>query len=383
MFIGFLVARVHSLSEGSTLYFKDIQGDISVLEDVTIKGIIHDRYHVQEFTIKNNKINKKIRAFTHYKQWKEQSVSETYKVWTNVRGNVVSFELTMPFGTTRRYRSGIEQGVVEGREYPYGMFDGNNFTVIDDVMYFTFNTPIGYKGVNGIFKAEGPFYRDANNKLRPTSINRIVTLDLDEANNKMSILGITSMNNTLYLFTLMENILTVTTYDPITAEIINKASAEIDWKRYHNGVIMLHSLILHEQDDYLHLELMFGRNERTIITFDMRDGGVELKNLSEPRIDYNNLIGYTDELDNIYYLEDKLFVFIKMDYRYGDSNYFQYNILVYKDDALLYQGELVTDIEEDFTVDRLKREALYTRGNRRYSGYEYREIDKIVVTKSN
>ena len=369
----------HSLVEGATLYFEDIQGDSSVLEDVTIKGIIRDRYHAKEFTIKNNRINKRVRAFTHYKQWKEERVYQSHNVLNELRGNVVSFYIRGPFGTTIRYLPGIEEGVAEGKEYSYGIFQGNNFTVLEDVIYFTFNTPIGYKGVNGIFKAEGPYYRDENNRLRPTSLSRIVTLDLDETDNKMNVLGITAMNNTLYLITLVENILTVTAYDPLTGQSISKTSVELDWRRYHNG-IRIQSLIFHEQNQYLHLELLFGNVDRSIITFDMSKG-IEFKSLSELKIEYESVM-VPDELVHIYYVEDQVFAFVKKLYRYGDGFLYVYNMLVYKDNALLYHGELVTDIEEDYTVDNLKREALYQRGNSRYRGFVGREIDKIVVTKS-
>ncbi|HEY5562358.1 MAG TPA: hypothetical protein VIK72_11505 [Clostridiaceae bacterium] len=59
-------AGIIRTKEKETLYVKDIKGDRSVLNGVIISGSLQDKYHGQNFTIKNGEVSKEFKYYDKY-----------------------------------------------------------------------------------------------------------------------------------------------------------------------------------------------------------------------------------------------------------------------------------------------------------------------------
>ena len=405
------IVELYTLADQATLYIRDIKGNPSVLENIIISGAIEDKYHGQYFSIENNQVNKTNKFYDHHVINKKEEVKKALTNRVKVSEDMYLFEVSTRhprgnnafvyarvFGSFQHfteYNTGVINGI--GEENTYLKIDNNNnYTVLNETIYFTVNTAPGFRGENGIYKVVDPYYASLTEKGK---IEKIIPIDLDETNNQLGVVGITSKNNLLILITQLENRLMVTAYNPETRAVVSEDSLELELRYPNREVVII------EENNHLHLCFEYqqekfyeSRNldigyiyppsqERVIVTIEVKEG-IQIKNVSKIEtldLEYNMV-----DKDKVFYVEDKLFVFGNM-FRIKENRFdFTYHFFVYEGDTLLYHGELVTDIAEDFIGikedyrgDQLRRQNAYYSIERYFERYDFRNIQDITVKLSS
>lgn len=366
--------RVQSLGNESTVYIQTIEGDSSVLEDVIISGLIQDKYHGLQFSLEEDRVEKKKEIYTHFLniRSKNELDESIEKIVTFENGEYID-----GFGIQklRGYENigVLLMGSLGNVNYPlsaktkedggyYPRFMDNNYTVLNNELYFTITETLYLTGQNGIFKIENYHKEGSDVEL---DIKEVVTMPIDHKQD-VNIIGITNLNNCIIVLEMTKDKLVVKAFDPNTGELVGKETGAFgdssdhsyfrpSYRIYKAGNIL---------NVYFHKRIGLEEVGGDILTFKVNDG-IELVNATV--IDNTNEdfeMHRPDSLDNVYYVNDKLFVFQKMGYLedYYDR-IFNYFLYVYEDNQLLYKGELKTDINDDLVLSRFNKDDRYFHRN--------------------
>ncbi|TCT13114.1 hypothetical protein EDC18_10977 [Natranaerovirga pectinivora] len=381
------VTQLHSLAE-ETIYIKDIKGDPSVLKDVTITGMVQDKYQGQFFTIEEGKVRQKREAFDHYlnNTWERRNYREPIKiddkdelhyfefrvspgdsdildVEANLRGTFGSIGydtgLVGVEGSVRKTRQGKSVSRPSLRK-------GNEYVIVNEKIFFTVPTISEYRGKNGIFKVEN--LPDQENNIHEETIKRIVTFNLNELEDQFNVWGITSVDDKLILITSINDDLTISLYEESGLLIESKTiETNIEYFRFFDL-----NIITKEEDIIMDFESTV-RSQSPVIVFDVKNG-INIKNIT-----YLDLV-YEDykllRVDAFYYIGNRLYVFADMGSKMWRSDDYAYYIYVYENNALVYVGELVTEVTKEHVPTRQVVE-------KDFRNYDYLYIDNIVVTPNS
>ncbi|TCT13112.1 hypothetical protein EDC18_10975 [Natranaerovirga pectinivora] len=401
------VVGLCTLAEEATLYIRDISVNPSVLDNIIISGAIEDKYHGQYFTIENSQVNQRIKFYDHHvinkKEDVKESLSGMVKVSENIHlsnlmarqlGGNNAFVYVSAYGSFpsfTEHNTGIINGIRDENTY-LKIDNNNNYTILNEAIYFTVNTSPGFRGENGIYKVVDSYYASLTVKGK---IEKISPIDLDETNNQLGVVGITSKNDLLLLITQVGNRLMVTAYNPETMDVVSEDALELELRYPNREVVII------EENDYIHLSFEYQQEnfyelrnydtgyfyppsqERVIVTVEVKEA-IQIINVS--KIDTLDLKYNMIDMDRVFYIENKLFVFGNM-FRLKENAFdFKYHLFVYEEENLLYHGELVTDIGEDFIGskedyrgDKLKSLNAYYSIERYFERYDFRNIQDMRI----
>lgn len=424
-------------------YLRDIAGDRSALSDITVAGVLQDRFHGRHFEISSGQVQHR---FKYYQKAADMvqpeirylnsithdnlvySLSYGFKIppdaTTEIKSSAVDaygnpygndmvkrtiipnkVEITahidikdkqfrfisgldkfeMPTGIfvenddsiftleeiVQIHSDGHQGETVRGRSRDYTImaskpyYDslGKCMTFLDGKLYFTIPTTKEYWGENGIFVVDE--FGISLDKEEIGKGRKIAKWSLNDRT--MDVLGLESINDKLVLITAINNILTLRLYD--------KHGTFLDQMAFENTVmdmpgkagIDINSTInqnfeVFTNDNILNI-CIFDRGynkHHTVISVEIGDRITPLQTIDGLDFDDNEMAQYYD----IFTKGNKVYVVAnlqRMDESDSPESYplrsSRLVIMVYQNSRLIYKGELVTDADEDFEMDRLKGQA--------------------------
>lgn len=407
LLIGSQFMQVNADRDKGIFYLKDHQGERSALADVTISGDLGDGFHKTLFHLAGNSSH----VVTH-----TQVYDPPREVWNNsltldkLKGNLrydliyqpSSIAVRDPKDPNSYWTASVMPNITEydDKDQPK---EGNSSTYtnrleyglakIGDQPFFVVPSTNHYVGISGIYKLN---FIDARSNLGETPPSEaLVTFGLDKnkelAPSEIQVLGLEAVGDKLALILEEDQKLVIRSYDSKSGELLGEAAADdftvsnsylAETKRTFNESYEAYS---DDQSNRLCIAFMSGYDQglvhKTIWSFDFSDG---VKLLDETDINYKDL-RETDKhnMQSIRYLNGKLYVIysnLKMEGNTDDEMLFnpyqpkQLIIQVYGTHKLLYEGELVTDQNDDL-INFLN----YNRDSFTYDPAYNREFDHIVV----
>ncbi|TCT13111.1 hypothetical protein EDC18_10974 [Natranaerovirga pectinivora] len=391
------VKGIYMLAQEGTLYIEDIQGDSSVLENVVIKGLIQDKYVGKAFELEGNTVRYEYTLYDHHlnKKWqKGREITERLKLGRNeylvdLRQLVMqeqrvkvgreyftdlSVELYTDKGIGYTYttevvvkgvRRYIESDPDEFKSYhiDYQNLNGGNaipfYTFVEDDIYFTITSSLGYTGKNGIFKILG-----LDEEEKTLDVSRLTTLELGDGD--IQVYGITSIDDILILIISIDGILTVKSYDLegklLTIEEIGKIDLESS----------SYEIVVKENVVYLIVNIEW--HEIKVIVFSLEDTEITTKNVSTVTTsDYSTTTEF-----KFFFIEDKLYTFRTDYYQFIDSRSYynpKYEIIVTENDKLLYQGVIISQNQKGL-IEYISRDT-----QRWLHSSDVLSLDELVIEK--
>lgn len=451
-------AYAFTMKDNITFVLKDLKGDPSALSDITITGVLQDKYHGQHFTINKGKVTHRFQYYEKY--------SDIMDIPINYHNAIVSDKLVYAFQTDYKIAPDADTKIISTKSNIYGSSEIGDYVVnehtlltnkvevqatirimnnswrvvpkndffrinsgvilespdleyefkkiqeivpshmknegseqikprysgkpipgynnigwekcaimIDSRLYFTIPTISLHSGENGIFVVEeyGEWWGIEGDPVGKGK--KIIKWSLDKHN--IDVLGLEAIGNKLVAIMIVDDILTLRVYDTeggfideISFEDMNlrekgREAYQISYETFINDNI---------------LNLCFRENihgtslDETLISLDIRD---EIKlNQKIDRLDFNNEVL---QHYNVYSKDNRLYIITNAQkLEEGNAAYDilrpqHFIIMVYQDSKLLYKGELVTDANEDFEIERLKGHS----GGFGYDPYMYRQFQGI------
>ncbi len=417
-----------------TFYLKDITGDKDALSDITITGVLQDRFHGQHFEISNGEIKHNFK----YYQKAEDAVKPPVKYANGISSDGLVYTFDYDFqiasdattevvpntstvdgdsygGETVRRRTvfsdkvefiadiwvrnedftinvdntrfSIPTGITlisdklefefeeiietrpDGQEFvthlskggrtskPYYDSFAKCMTFLNGKLYFTFPTTKEHSGENGIFVVDEFEKSWSFYEWREIGKGRkIVKWSLNDHNT--DVLALESVNGKLVLIMAIDDILTLKVYDEH-----GNFLDEMAFKEIYNCTDTNAGLETYVNEDFLNICIGetsyygFTRNSALI--------SVQIGDKIIPRQIIHKL-DFKDEIAkhyNIHAKGNKVYIVTSLE-RLDEGNEYVYEplrhrrlvIMVYEDSQLIYKGELVTDADEDFEMERLKNQ---------------------------
>lgn len=433
-----------------TFYLKDIKGDQAALNDITIAGVLQDRFHGQYFEIKEGKVNHRFKYFNTSSDFVEPSVNyingissgdlaywfqNSYEVTPDadtktttskrdvysehiVEERTISANKVELFAEIRvrhkDLKSTIENDsfsintgiIVEADEFEYEIIEtvgklpdgteytmsrwvtmkellpinndnlSNCMTLLDGKIYFVVPTTKKCSGENGIFivdEFEAWWRESAENGQRKKvgKGRKIVKIDLNDHN--IDVLGLEAINEQLVLTMLVDNFLTLRTYDKYGNFIDEICLEDIDMHMIGNSPIVYESFI---NGNILNLSLNIGSygsaQAHALVSVEIGDKIKEKHIIQKP-----DFINEVTQHYNIYEKDNKLYIITNVQSLTENSilRPGRFIIMVYENAKLLYKGELVTDADEDLEIERLKAQT----GSFAYNLLDFRHFANIEL----
>lgn len=273
--------------------------------------------------------------------------------------------------TTGYYSAGVPK--------PYYDSLKNCMTFLDGKLYFTLPTTKEYSGENGIFVVDEfgfPLDQDKIGKGR-----KIAKWSLNDHN--MDVLGLKSLNHRLVLITAINNTLSLRLYD--------KQGTILDQVAFENITLDISSTVgadansqnfeFYTNDDILNIRIFSPTSNKQDIVISAKIGDKIMPLHTIKGLDFGD-----DEIAQYYDIHtegDKIYIVANLK-RVGESPISEshplmpthFIIMVYQNSNLMYKGELITDADEDFEMDRLRGQ---TTSNSRFDPFMYRQFYGIEL----
>ncbi|HHY83425.1 MAG TPA: hypothetical protein GX505_12240 [Clostridiales bacterium] len=384
---------VNTLQDGEAKYIYQLEYEIS--DDANVEIVETKETLESGYSITKTKKADKIDFYVYISVLKNNKSNLS---WDRIRyrtgASLISGTKDFQFGSTSYYDengnllaySETSQKIGEG-PYTAGSDTSNAFTLLDGCLYFTFFSSPYHTGSNGIFKVEdfsdswpgdSPYEKKEYGNVKPVAV-----FSLDD--NSLSVLGLKAVNGRLILIVIENDMLVLRAYHPETGELIDRLPVMEFAPEEYGGI--LQSFI---EDSTLNLNIAKKaannqeQDSTTNILISIHAGEtLSLLHCSEGLLlgDMETASAYVDQMVEA---DQKLFVFTNIT-RENEKQGIPYEILwprhymmfVYQKDELIYKGELITDIDEDYIPDREKI-ASYNSGYG-HNQYQFRQIYDIQV----
>jgi hypothetical protein len=259
---------------------------------------------------------------------------------------------------------------------------GSGMVVLNGSQYFTVLTQINpyshqrYTGENGIFKAE-QYDNWWGDKKEKGKVRKIASIPMDE--NDIQVLGLHGVEDKLVVVMLVDGVLTLRAFEPQTGKMLDEISVPqldiskqpIRYDEYVDG-------------DIIHLNIITNNNpvdELQVVSIQVGDR-LTLKSYVDG-IKFENQM--FERVPAISWVDDKLVVagILKDIDEQMESEYLypkRFMIFVFdgmeNSSALIYQGEIITDADED---NNRYRGDLREKDQYGYNYYESRNLDFVVI----
>ncbi|CAM3334617.1 hypothetical protein PALU110988_16920 [Paenibacillus lupini] len=349
LLIGVIVFLNHTHQNAGTLYVKDHSGDRSAIDPIIISGDISDQYASTSFEISKGQLNRHTEVSDppalitdHYKYiqgWKKRMDGLDYQV----EGGY-TYSVTYIGG---RKSSLINTGLVFQSENIYSNSLERGLAKIGDHVYFTVPTSAETTGTNGIY--EPSFEEDGT-----TRTVAEYSLDQNKDGGSLEVWGLEAVGDKLALILIENGHPIVQGYDPDSGQLLGNIMLDQTGIKYSGQYEAFNN------DQILNLVFQ----KKSVTDFNIRahkavwsiDFNSGMKVIDKTNLDYE-----TNGQDNfrsrmtMHYQGGQLYVVYTSteprpnDQYYADS-YLPIHLLirVYKDDQLLYEGEIDSDLNDDF-----------------------------------
>lgn len=426
-------AWIASAKNGAVFDWIDLQGDRRALAGVTISGQLRDGYHSTHFALTDGVLSTEVelydgpappleQAFLPGKK-KEFEPGHRFEARRSMFGGALDFDITyedlsrLPKSIT--YQRALVRTDLQFHRNAYRRGNGNSegYTFTNDVnygiaqaagrIYFTVPTTKHYTGTNGIYEITEFIERAVNQEDVPVARER-VTFSLDKnqefvegdgSEGTMSgieVLGLEGVADQLALLLVEDDMLIIRGYDAVSGEMVGEAIIDdfiltgrgaqdvyphatahhesyTAYSDHEAGVLNVYFSRVPEQPDAYRELLMFS------IDF---SNGAEL--VDEMVLQYAR-----DEIDRIEgvflhaYRNGKTYIVRTLrESAENSSTPFEiarpvrFIVDVYEAGRHLYQGELITDRNDDFIHVAYKPGPI---GSISYDAAQYRNFDRIRV----
>jgi len=354
------------IRSGDLVYW--FQNSYEIAPDADTKTTISKRNTygelvIEERTISTNKVEVITKIKVMHKDSMKNIDKDSFSIDTGIiiEGNGFEHEISE---TVEKLPDGTEYTVSRSSAIKKLPINGNNLSncmaLMDNKLYFVVPTTKKCSGENGIFVVDEfePWWMvsfDENGKERKLGKGRkIVKLDLSKQN--IDILGLETVNEQLVLVMMVDNILTLKTYDREGNFIDEIYFEDIDLAIGGGQAPLTYESFVNE--NILNLSINTGSygaaQPQALISVEIGD------NIREKQIVQNpDFINESTQHYNIYTKGNKLYIVTNVQ-RLTESGILRpqrFIIMVYENAELLYKGELVTDADEDLEIERLKSQS--------------------------
>lgn len=405
--IGIVYINLFYEKDSEVFKVKDISGDVSVLADTKISGVLRDARHQISFEWIQHQVNTQREVFRSPQQ-------------VNLRPYLPGGELTIGnkdyavhgqqnFEIVERDRSAKDDEqfksakVHSGLTYQWGKINDDadvsnrysnpleyGLTAIGEDIFFIIPNSAVYAGTNSLYELN--FSQDSSAKSREVAkidlkTNGIKTFSNPETN--IEVLGLESVGDQLAVVMSVEGKLVVRGYDSVSGNLTGEVSVgDVNIDGIHlrltnhlTIVSPLHSTLYQAYSDTesgtlnLKFDMMSYRADGQNVTFvsiDMHNGVKLLSNFTvgfdNPKESVRDLVGIV----KVAYLQNHLYV-IRMEEDESAANYKHLYVYVYNNDGMLvYKGELVTSMNDDY--------ATWSEDPEGYHSGKYRFFDNWAIT---
>ncbi|CAM3334552.1 hypothetical protein PALU110988_16915 [Paenibacillus lupini] len=406
LLIGFQFMKVDADRNKGTFYLKDHQGDRSALADVTISGELGDGFHKSSFYLEKGNVVTRTQVYDPPREVWYNNLSLD-KLKGNLRYDLIyqpsSITVRDPKDSNSYWTASVMPNITEYNDTGQPKRDNTSaytnrleygLAKIGDQDFFVVPSTNHYVGISGIYKLN--FIDARSNPGETPPSEALVTFSLDKnkepSPSEIQVLGLEAVGDKLALILEEDQRLVIRSYDSKSGKLLGEVAADdftvsnaylAESKRKFNESYEAYSDV---QNNRLSIAFMSGYEQglvqKIIWSFDLSDG---VKLLDETEITYKDLrVNDKRNMESIHYLNGKLYVIYSNLELGGKTDYDQFVfdpyqpkkliIQVYETHKLLYEGELVTDHNDDLiSLQNYKRDSFT------YDPVYNREFEHIVV----
>jgi|GEM_PF-6337934 hypothetical protein len=357
LLIGLVAMLNHSRQNTAVLYIKDHSGNRSAIEPIVVSGDISDRYASTRFEIKNGELTKHSEVYDppvlipdHYKYvpgMKKRIDGLDYEV----RGEYayyVTYQDSNPLNNGIIGKSSLVNTAIVNLNNTYSNALENGLAKIGEHMYFTVPTTADSTGANGIYELS--FAEDGT-----TRTVAEYSLDQNKEGNSLIVLGLASAGDKLALIMKENGHVVVRGYDPNNGQMIGQMVLDqLDnvysdqYEAFSNNQVL--NLVFQKTSvsDY---DI---RTHKSVWSIDFHNG---MRLIDQTNLDYEN--NWHDNFRSrmaVHYLDGRLYVMCTSTEPRTDEQQFLDSfrpihllIRVYQANELLYEGEIMSDLNDDRT----------------------------------
>ncbi|WP_336771266.1 hypothetical protein [Paenibacillus sp. MMO-58] len=367
--------QVHADRDNGVFYLKDHEGDQAALSDVTISGELGDGFHSTLFNLANGEVTTDTKLF-----------DPPRAVWYNsvqpdkVKGKWKFDNLFSPDSIVARdpddpgsYRqASVHPNITEYDESNQPRSDNSatytnrleyGLAKIGDQYYFVVPSTNSYIGTSGIYRLHFIDGREYKNQLPASEALATFSLDKNkgDGSSEIQVLGLEAVGDKLALVLEEDHKLVIRSYDSKSGEQLGEAAISgfsISGSDKAQGRSFYESYEAYSDSDSSRLSVAFmsspdqGQVRKTIWSFDLADG---VKLLDETAVSYpDDMESNLRNMKSIHYINGKLYVIYQSTETKDESDIVfdiarpkHLMIRVYKAAKLEYEGELVTDRNQD------------------------------------
>ncbi|WP_336787299.1 hypothetical protein [Paenibacillus sp. MMO-177] len=368
--------QVHADRDNGVFYLKDHEGDQAALSDVTISGELGDGFHSTLFNLANGEVTTDTKLFdppraVWYNSVQPDKVKGKWK-FDNIFSpdSIVARDPDDP-GSYRQ--ASVHPNITEYDENKQPRNDNMatytnrleyGLASIGDQYYFVVPSTNSYIGTSGIYRLNFISGRDYRGEL-PAS-DALATFSLDknkgDGSSEIQVLGLEAVGDKLALVLEEDHKLVIRSYDSKSGEQLGEAEVSgfsiSGSDTTIKGRSFYESYEAYSDSDSSRLSLAFmssldqGKVNKTIWSFDLADG---VKLLDETAVSYpDDRESDLRNMKSIHYINGKLYVIYQSTETKDQSDILfdmarpkHLMIRVYKAARLQYEGELVTDRNQD------------------------------------
>jgi len=406
--ITLVIVDVRSAKGQGTYMAEHLQGDSSVLEDVTVSGAIVDGNHKTSFAWRGSEVSIDTEVYPYARnEWRYRYGYGFYKrigdYYYSASGNIWGQEYSVTRQENRanrmvNYEHAAASIPVRPIVYKENAADYTNkpdygLAAIGEEVFFTVVTTKGYKGTNGIYKLAfdptSPYIPPDERQQSSPIMTFSLDANEDEHTGGIEVLGLESVGGKLALILVKEGALVIEGYST-SGERLGEAKVEpfsLSGRDQSgtNRVNHYESYEAYSNDESGMLSLSFLSNQsaRTIVSLDftenVRLADVTVASIEDDKIKEESEYGYnvrfiTFKNGRLYYAS-----VVRESEETEQANIYgihpiKFMLHVYESGELVYKGELHTDINDDLI--RVKN---YFDQSFSYDPIEYRNIYDVRI----
>ncbi|MFC5463535.1 hypothetical protein [Lederbergia graminis] len=365
-----LLSKVHAAKSNANFIWKDVKGERSVLNGISISGELADAYHRTKFIVENGKVNYKTDVLdipqTMYQQQSEKEFTfhRAGQITNNFEVELKDYSKT-PSSSYARIITDIEYnlskslyGVSFVNTHHYGL------TTISDKVFYTAPTSSNAGGVNGIYELKFTEYyiNTIQEKYNPRTLT---TFELNKVNDQtgIQVLGLEAVGNKLALILIKNHKLTIRVFDSETGTQLGETNLKDDFFIGDQENPEAKEVHRSNYDSFSYNDLLIlsfpslgsteNDSKKTIISIDFTDE-VKIIGINKGRFT-NSTSRDSDNIEEMYYKNNKLYIVNTAVDRAKENDVNRAVLLpkyikvyVYDENGLIYEGRLETDIHDDY-----------------------------------
>lgn len=365
-----LLSKVHAAKSNANFIWKDVKGERSVLNGISISGELADAYHRTKFIVENGKVNYKTDVLdipqTMYQQQSEKEFTfhRAGQITNNFEVELKDYSKT-PSSSYARIITDIEYnlskslyGVSFVNTHHYGL------TTISDKVFYTAPTSTNAGGVNGIYELKFTEYyiNTIQEKYNPRTLT---TFELNKVNDPtgIQVLGLEAVGNKLALILIKNHKLTIRVFDSETGTQLGETNLKDDFFIGDQENPEAREVHLSNYDSFSYNDLLIlsftslgsteNDSKKTIISIDFTDE-VKIIGINKGRFT-NSTSRDSDNIEEMYYKNNKLYIVNTAVDRAKENDVNRdvllpkyIKVYVYDENGLIYEGRLETDIHDDY-----------------------------------